>query len=126
MTLEGGCMCGAIRYRASAPIKTGYCHCRMCQRSAGAPVLAWTTVPSTTFAYVKGEPTIYASSAKAQREFCPGCGTQLIFREHGESYVDITTASLDAPAGQPPQSHIWRESRIPWFETADALPRRDR
>ena len=37
-TLEGGCLCGAVRYRATSPVKTNYCHCRLCQRSAGAPV----------------------------------------------------------------------------------------
>ena len=44
LPLEGGCLCGAVRYRISAePHHAGYCHCRMCQRSAGAPVVAWLT-----------------------------------------------------------------------------------
>lgn len=125
-SLDGGCLCGEVRYRlTAAPIKTNYCHCRMCQRSAGAPVIAWTTVPRSAFVYVKGAPKVYHSSGKAQREFCPGCGTQLVFREHGYDAIDITTASLDDPGGIAPVEHIWCESRIPWFETADSLPRRD-
>ena len=40
LPLEGGCLCGAVRYRISAaPSHTDYCHCRMCQRSTGAPVV---------------------------------------------------------------------------------------
>ncbi|HEX6636422.1 MAG TPA: hypothetical protein VF033_02095 [Steroidobacteraceae bacterium] len=41
--LEGGCACGAVRYRlASAPFDAGYCHCEVCRRSSGAPVSpAW-------------------------------------------------------------------------------------
>ncbi|WP_119460186.1 GFA family protein [Rhodospirillaceae bacterium SYSU D60014] len=39
---DGGCLCGAIRYRVSTPpLQAGYCHCRLCQRSTGAPVLSW-------------------------------------------------------------------------------------
>ena len=45
LPLEGGCLCGAVRYRISAePIDAGYCHCRMCQRSTGAPVVSWLTM----------------------------------------------------------------------------------
>lgn len=44
---EGGCLCGAVRYRITGePKSVGYCHCRMCQRAAGAPVVAWATVPA--------------------------------------------------------------------------------
>jgi hypothetical protein len=124
--LDGGCLCGAVRYRATAiAAKSTYCHCRMCQRSAGAPVMAWFSVPASAFAYVAGAPKTYRSSTKAQREFCPACGTQLVFREDGDANVDITTASLDEPVRVPPQDHIWRMSRIAWFETADSLPRHD-
>jgi hypothetical protein len=126
LILDGGCLCGAVRYRATAvPAKASYCHCRMCQRSAGAPVMAWVSVPASTLVYVAGAPRIYPSSAKAQREFCSACGTQLVFREHGDVDIDIAAASLDDPALLPPQYHIWRMSRIAWFETADSLPRYD-
>ena len=38
----GGCLCGAIRYRITgAPVEALYCHCRMCRRAHGAPVVAW-------------------------------------------------------------------------------------
>jgi hypothetical protein len=57
LILDGGCLCGVVRYRATAvPTKSSYCHCRMCQRSAGAPVMAWVGVPASTFVYVAGAP----------------------------------------------------------------------
>ena len=124
--LVGGCLCGAVRYRATAePVKSSYCHCRMCQRSAGAPVLAWVSVPVSSFAYVASAPKVYRSSTKAQREFCPDCGTQLVFREDGDANLDITTASLDDPTKWPARYHIWRMSRIAWFDTDDTLPRHE-
>jgi hypothetical protein len=125
LPLEGGCLCGGVRYRLSAePDHASYCHCRMCQRSAGAPVVAWLTGPSDAFAWIKGEPAVYRSSQKAERLFCPTCGTQLVFREPGEpDRLDVTLASLDDPAAVRPDHHIWTASRIGWFEIADDLPR---
>lgn len=124
-TLDGGCLCGAVRYRVTqAPLDAGYCHCRLCQRAGGAPVLAWLTVPASAFAYTHGTPTAYASSTHSQREFCARCGTPLAFqRIAAPRTIDVTIASLDDPARVPPQYHIWTASRIGWFDTADALPR---
>jgi hypothetical protein len=122
--LVGGCLCGAIRYRLSAkPIDAGYCHCRLCQRSSGAPVMAWATFAATDFSYTHGIPSIYHSSSQGLREFCGGCGTPLVFRRTGETTVDVTMASLDETAAIAPEYHIWTTSRIAWFETRDELPR---
>ena len=125
LPLDGGCLCGAVRYRISAaPRDAGYCHCRMCQRSAGAPVLPWLTVASEGFAWIKGEPARYRSSPKAERLFCPTCGTQMVFREPAEPHwLDVTLASLDDPAAVRPDHHGWTSSRIAWFDTRDDLPR---
>jgi hypothetical protein len=71
-------------------------------------------------------PSVFRSSAQSQREFCGGCGTQLVFRRsEGPVTADVTIASLDDPSLVRPEYHIWRESRIRWFETADSLPRHD-
>jgi hypothetical protein len=125
LPLEGGCLCGAVRYRIAAkPDHAGYCHCRMCQRATGAPVVAWLTVTRDAFAWTTGEPAVYRSSASAERLFCGACGTQLVFRDIAEpDELDVTLASLDDPAAVPPSHHIWTSSRIPWFDTADDLPR---
>ena len=125
LPFEGGCLCGAVRYRISAePHHAGYCHCRMCQRSAGAPVVAWLTGPSAAFAWISGEPAVYRSSPKAERLFCPRCGTQLVFREPADpDRLDVTLASLDDPEAVRPGHHIWTSSRIGWFDVADDLPR---
>ena len=123
--IRGGCLCENLRYVSEVlPNETGYCHCRLCQRSTGAPVLAWATFPVAAFAYEKGTPKIYRSSSHGQREFCDLCGTQIAYRESvGATTVDINVATLDAPEAHPPESHVWTGSRIAWFETADELPR---
>jgi hypothetical protein len=123
--VEGGCLCGAVRYRVEGqPLHAGYCHCRMCQRAAGAPVVAWGAWPADRFAWLQGKPGRFASSAKGERSFCPSCGTSLTSVDPGDRrLVEVTLASLDDPAAFPPEEHIWTTSRIRWLELGDKLPR---
>ncbi|MGI9382745.1 MAG: GFA family protein [Methyloligellaceae bacterium] len=121
LPIEGGCLCGAVRYRASAPpLNTSFCHCRLCQRASGAPVVAWVTFAADDFAVVQGEPAAYASSAEAVRQFCGRCGTQLTF-QHREllQEMDVTGASLDAPDAFPPRDSIWSASRRSYVGAID-------
>ena len=122
---EGGCFCGAVRYRVEGePLDAAYCHCRMCQRTAGAPVVAWATWPRERFAWLGPEPRSLQSSAQGRRSFCGDCGTHLLFwTADAPALLDVNLATLDDPAAVRPGYHIWTASRIPWFETADTLPR---
>jgi hypothetical protein len=45
---------------------------------------------------------------------------------HQPDTIDFTIPTLDDPAAVAPGFHIWRRSRIPWFDTADSMPRHDR
>ena len=123
--LEGGCLCGAVRYRlASAPTDAGYCHCRMCQLTAGAPVIAFATVPLADYVVIQGTPRRHRSSSFGERWFCPDCGTPLAMRvDHQPDTLDFTIVTLDRPAAVEPAFHIWTRSRIAWFEVDDDLPR---
>jgi hypothetical protein len=121
---DGGCLCGALRFRVTAaPLDSGYCHCRMCQRNSGAPVVAWVTVPATSFAWIAGVPGTFASSSHGKRYFCSNCGSYLVFLSSKfPAEVSVNTASFDDPEAFPPRKHIFTESRIGWFRTDDALP----
>ncbi|MBA2237406.1 MAG: GFA family protein [Lysobacter sp.] len=121
--LQGGCLCGAVRYRLlSPPTDSGYCHCRICRRAAGAPLLLFATVPKPDMEIVRGTPKHYRSSPSGERWFCGDCGTQLYMQVESEpDTTDFTVASLDTPETVPPTFHIWHGSRIAWFDTADAL-----
>lgn len=125
MVNDGGCYCGAVRYRIEgAPLASGYCHCRMCQRVVGAPVVAWGIWTSDRLSWLRGKPATFRSSAHAERMFCPTCGTSLAARSFGQPpIVDVSLATLDDPAAIPPQEHVWTSSRVPWLEIADDLPR---
>jgi hypothetical protein len=122
--LTGGCLCGAVRYRLrDAPFDAGYCHCRLCRRSSGAPVLAFATVRFEDFV-VTGEPSRRRSSESGERWFCAECGTQIAMHvDHQPRTIDFTLGSLDDAERLRPGFHIFFGSRIEWFDTADRLPR---
>jgi hypothetical protein len=123
-THDGGCLCGKVRFRVSAPaLDTGYCHCRMCQRNSGAPVVAWATFPTASFAWTAGQPAAYASSPRATRSFCAACGSYLVFvSTEFPAEVSVNTASFDTPDAFPPRKHIFTGTRVSWFHTDDDLP----
>lgn len=86
----GRCLCGGVAFRADG-VKTDHavCHCSMCRRWTGSPLLA-AHVESVTF---EGEAHIglYTSSDWAERGFCKLCGTSLFYRmrEGGETHVSV-------------------------------------
>jgi hypothetical protein len=127
MKYVGGCCCGALRYECSSPpSECGYCHCRLCQRTSAAPALVFASFPVEDFRYSSGTPAIYCSSAHGNREFCSTCGTQITYRDvQGAISVDVNVGSLDDPSAVSPEYHIWCQSQIAWFDTADTLPRYD-
>ncbi len=122
---EGGCLCGALRYRAAAaPLRGVICHCSMCRRHSGAPALAFVHFPRKSFRWLGGEPTRYRSSRDAERGFCPICGSTVSMHEVvlGDR-VQVAVGSLDQPDRVQIDDHVWTESQIAWFEVDDALPR---
>ena len=122
---EGGCQCGAIRYRAAGePLLAALCHCSSCRRASAAPTTAWAMFPQAQVTFTRGEPTTYASSAEARRGFCSRCGTQVCFTASFlPGPIDMTIGSFDAPETLPPTMHYWDSKRLPWMRFADDLQR---
>jgi len=120
----GGCLCGAVRYRAEGEAShPTLCHCNSCRRAAGAPLVAWVTFPLAQFAFTKEAPASYRSSPPVVRTFCRTCGTPLTY-EHATypGAIDVTVASLDDPSAFPPADHTWTSERIVWLALGNGLP----
>jgi hypothetical protein len=122
--VEGGCLCGAIRYRVSGqPGVSGICHCRSCRRAASAASLPFVTFQSNQFELICGRPADFHSSPPVMRSFCGRCGLPLTYRhaDHPDK-VDIMTCSLDEPEIFPPSLHVWTAHKLRWDIVADGLP----
>lgn len=121
--MQGGCLCGAVRYVAdSAPINSGICHCETCRRVASAPRLAFVGVASAGFRFTQGMPADYVSSPGVTRSFCGRCGSPLTYRrEDTPGELDVMTVSLDSGA-IPPTHHVWMSEALDWDRLAGDLP----
>src|SRR5262249_44983086 len=122
---SGGCLCGAVRYRATAPpLEVVHCHCSLCRRATGAPFVTWATFPAAAFSLTAGTPAERRSTPGAVRTHCAACGTALTFREDARPRsIDVTVGSPDDPEALPPTGHIWTSRRLSWLALDDELPR---
>lgn len=122
--IDGGCLCGAVRFRADGPpAYVNFCHCRMCQKASGAPMMAWATFPKAKVAFAGKEPKMRKSSDIAERGFCAECGSAMVWQRAGAETMDLAVASFDEPNTVAPSEHIWTESRVRWLTLTDHLPR---
>lgn len=119
---EGGCLCGAVRYKAEGePINQRVCHCQLCQKAIGAAFNARVLFPIKDVA-VQGEVAMMNSSPELKRGFCPKCGTTMFSRRDSAGVVGIMTGSLDDPGVFRPQMHIYTAFKQPWLVIEDGLP----
>lgn len=125
MALEGGCQCGAVRYEiAGTPERVSLCHCRDCQKSAGAPMVAWMMVPEGDFQIRKGKAREVNSSGDSFRFFCGQCGTGLYYIN--ETYlpgiVDVQLMTLDAPEAFTPGAQVQTAEQAGWMAHLAGIP----
>jgi len=123
--IEGGCICGAVRYQVPGPPRrVTHCHCLHCRRASGAPIVTWAEFDATGFAFVRGTPREFESRPRVTRQFCGDCGTQLTYRHAADpGTVDVTVASLDEPDSFEPEDHVWCDRELRWLRLQDGLPR---
>ena len=109
--VEGGCLCGAVRLRATGgPYRVGLCHCLDCRKHHGALFHASAIFPAAAVA-ITGQTRAYAG-----RHFCPICGSS-VFSVSGDE-VEVHLGALDAPDRFAPTYELWtirRESWLPPF-----------
>jgi hypothetical protein len=129
--LQGGCLCGAVRYEIATGGDTGvspshlagtYCHCSMCRKATGGGYAMLFSVPRSAMSWTGGAPTIYRSSPVATRGFCAACGSPLFYDGDAEPMLSMTAGSLDDPSVFKPDHHYGVESRLPWADCGCDLP----
>lgn len=121
---EGGCLCGAVRYRTS-DVSRGvvYCHCSQCRRQTGH-VYAATRVRHDRLTVEGADKlTWYAASEFAKRGFCSTCGSALFWKRDGTDTISIMAGSFDQPSGLKAKAHIFVADKGDYYEIEDGLPR---
>ena len=120
--LAGSCACGRIRYIGSqVPTSMTNCHCRQCQKRAGAPYLTWAGLKRTSLTW-NSPPKLFKSSEMAERTFCHDCGSSMTMQYYCQpERLDIAAGTVDRsiePLPQP-KEHIFVAEKASWFKIPD-------
>lgn len=125
--LQGGCMCGAVRYQTSGePFAINHCHCLSCRKHNGAAVVTLAGYKKDQVAFSGKQRGTYESTPGVARAFCGNCGTPLTWEGDGGELgpiVELHVSTFDHPEVMVPTAHAFANERIPWMDIADSLPR---
>jgi hypothetical protein len=126
--LEGGCACGAVRYRLVAePLVVHCCHCLNCQRQTGSAFVINVLIEADRVEVVSGEPQpvdVPRDDPKSiQRIYrCPSCQTAVFSEYGGPAIWFVRGGTLDEPSRVEPDVHIYTKSKLPWVTLPDSAP----
>jgi hypothetical protein len=124
--ITGGCLCGAVRYSASAePVRVGLCHCLDCRKVSGSIVNMFATFPADRVA-LSGETRLTPAGRAPGRRFCPRCGSPVYSHAEGSDEIEIHAGTLDEPGRLAPSYEIWSFRREPWLPEIPYLARYER
>ena len=119
LPIEGGCRCGQVRFKVSAPpLLTMACHCTGCQRMTASAFSLSAAIPGEGFTVTRGEPVIGGLHGDdTHHYFCPHCMSWLFTKAEGmDWFVNIRTPMLDEPAWAQPFIETWTREALPWVQ----------
>jgi hypothetical protein len=123
--MEGGCDCGAVRYRMNAaPMIVHCCHCRWCQRETGSGFVINALVETSNLDVTGETVTVDTPSASGNGQKivrCPKCHVALWshYSRRGTALAFVRVGTLDDPSAVTPDVHIYTSTKLPWIGLPD-------
>ena len=127
-SLEGGCACGAVRYRlTSPPMFVNCCHCRDCQRQTGSGFVINAIIETDRIELLSGEPEPVRVPTDSGRPHdiyrCRKCQIAVWSDYGGRPKLRfVRVGTLDDPSMLRPDAHIFTRSRLPWVGIPAGAP----
>ena len=124
---EGGCACGAVRYRlTSDPLFTHCCHCLNCQRQTGSAFVINLLIEADRVELLAGAPQAVEvprdDGSKQRISRCPTCQVA-VYSDYGRPEVLFVRAgTLDQPGSVSPDVHIFTKSKLSWVTLPESVP----
>jgi len=118
MAMEGGCQCGALRYRCHSRGGPLYaCHCRECRKQSASVFGLSLILPRKDFELLSGRPQVWTrgtnSGNRLRCAFCPTCGSRVWHEAHAQSEtVTIKGGCLDEVPNLAEAIHIWVSRKL--------------
>jgi hypothetical protein len=127
VTREGGCACGAVRYRlTSDPLFVHCCHCLNCQRQTGSAFVINLLIEADRVELLAGDPQpvdVPRDDGSKQTIWrCPSCQVAVFSQYTRPEVRFVRGGTLDDPSGVTPDVHIFTRSKLPWVTLPDAVP----
>lgn len=124
---HGQCLCGSIRFAVDhIEPRMGHCHCRMCRKFHGAAFATFGEAKKDHFHWLAGERLLksYQADNGTIRQFCPNCGSSLIFKPANDpgTFVEFALSTLDDDVEVFPDAHIFVDYKANWSSICDGLP----
>jgi hypothetical protein len=125
--MEGGCSCGAVRYRlTSAPLFVHCCHCLNCQRQTGSAFAINLLIEADRVELLTGEPQpvdVPRDDGSVQRIYrCPTCEVAVYSQYTSPAFRYVRAGTLDEPRGITPDVHIFTKSKVDWIVLPESVP----
>ncbi len=125
--MEGGCSCGAVRYRLmSAPLFVHCCHCLNCQRQTGSAFVINLLIEADRVELLAGEPQpvdVPRDDGSVQRIYrCPTCEVAVYSQYTSPEFRYVRAGTLDEPRGITPDVHIFTTSKVDWVVLPESVP----
>ena len=128
-TLEGGCGCGAVRYRLNdEPYIVHNCHCRLCQRQTGTGSAVNAFIETDRLELLSGElreDEFKTGTGGAQTIVrCAQCATPLWshYPRLARRVAAVRVGTLDEPSAAPPDVAIFVADKPEWAPLPDGIP----
>ena len=128
MAIKGSCLCGGVAFEMTGtPTRVNVCHCSRCRKARGVGSAVNLLVALDGLRYVRGEEllTMYkVPEAKFfAHVFCKVCGASMPRLDESRGIAIVPMGSFDDDPGIRPERRIFTDSKAPWDEITDELPR---
>jgi hypothetical protein len=126
--LKGSCACGLVRYEIRGELvgPVTYCHCWRCRKHSGSSFGTTVGLKAADLVLLSGEDRLsqWESSPGVRRFFAGCCGSPLYKRhDAAPELLGLRLGTLDSDPGRRAELHFRVDSKAPWVEIHDALPR---
>ena len=125
--INGGCLCGAVRYQYAGELtEVVACHCHQCKQAQGGAFALNAPIQTALFALLSGEGSLknYRHTANKRRVFCGNCGSALFSqRDDKPDVLRLRLGTVDGGQLPEPHYHIHYNSAVGWCEFKQDKPR---
>ncbi|RYZ03784.1 MAG: GFA family protein [Myxococcales bacterium] len=126
--LEGGCFCGAVRYKIDGVLgRASACHCSRCRKAFSGASSAYAELPSgSTLSWVLGKDRLaeYVGPTGWGLAFCRVCGSTLCGIFEGKVH-GVTLGTVEGDPGVEIEMHTFVGSKAPWDHIGGSAPQFD-